>query len=213
MPFVEIAYPPADCAGGAGAPRSLASRLWYTHAPPESELRVLARAAALRLHGPVGRVESAGSFEDADTYAALRTALPETFAAFAKPRLEWYGCRGAFFHNDAHYAGVLFGVWSVWGPPRELVFPRVNRRLPAGIGAVVVFDPYEPHGLLDAGAGLYHAPDYEGCEPNLFVGFEVTLASQVREAFGIESAGGRGFTLSSRIAINPESGDFATSVA
>jgi len=158
-------------------------------------------------------VESAGSFEDSAIYGILRRALPESFAAFTKLRFEWYGCRGAFFHNDAHYDGVLFGVWSVVGPPREVVFPRIKRRLSADVGAIVVFDPYEPHGLLDPGSDLYRARDYEGSQPSLFLGFEVTLSLQVRDAFGVGPARGRGSMLSSRIAINPETGDFATSIA
>jgi len=180
--------------------------------PPDAALIALARAAALRLNGPVGRVESAGVFEDAELQGELRRAIPASCAAFAKPRLEWYGCRGAFFHNDAHFDDVLFGVWSLVGPPRELVFPRVNRRLSACIGSIVVFDPCEPHGLLDAEAITYRAADYEVSEPNLFLGFEVALSVQVRETFGVTQASGQGPTLSSRVAINPETGDFTTSV-
>ena len=211
MPFVEIAHPHVDCAG-AGNARSLASRLWHAQSPPEAELAALARAAALRLNGPVGRVESGGTFESADIQRAVRRALLDSLADFMKPRMEWYGCRGAFFHNDAHFDDVLFGVWSLAGPPRELVFPRIKRRLSAGIGSIVVFDPYEPHGVLDAGATTYRAADYEASEPNLFLGFEVALSAQVREAFGVESASWRGPTLSSRVAINPETGELATSV-
>jgi len=125
--------------------------------------------------------------------------------------MEWYGCRGAFFHNDAHYDGVLFGVWSVAGPQRELVFPRLDRRLPARIGSIVVFDPFEPHAVLDTGAVRYCRDDYEAAQANLFLGFEIALTPKVRNAFGIEAAQANVPTLSSRIAINPETGALVTS--
>jgi len=213
MPFVNFAETPANCAGTCGPMRTIASRAWHDRHAPDGALLGAARRATSELSGRVGRVESLGSFEDADLTRALRQVLPPALAACTRSTMEWYGCRGAFFHNDAHYDDVLFGVWSVAGPDRELVFPRIDRRLPAGFGSIVVFDPFEPHGVLDAGAARYCGEDYEGADPNFFLGFEVALAPQVRAAFGIGPALERGPMLSSRIAINPETGDFATSAA
>jgi hypothetical protein len=90
------------------------------------------------------------------------------------------------------------------------VFPRLRRRLPAGAGSIIIFDPFEPHAVLDANADQYRRQDYEHKEANLFLGFEVALSPEVREAFGIAAAHeGRVLMLSSRVAINPETGAFA----
>ncbi|HUL63844.1 MAG TPA: hypothetical protein VLW55_04445 [Burkholderiaceae bacterium] len=165
------------------------------------------------MHARAGRVESLGTFEDIEIERELRQGLPESLASFARSRLEWYGCRGAFFHNDAHYDGVLFGIWSILGPARDVVFPRLDCRLSSAVGSMAVFDPFEPHGVLDAAAVTYRAEDYEGAKPSVFLGFEITLSAEVREAFGIAPAHERGLTLSSRIAINPENGDFTAAGA
>jgi len=173
-------------------------------------LLTAAGSALASQSGPAGRVESLGAFEDPVLERELKGVLPEPLATAVKRRMEWYGCRGAFFHNDAHYDGVLFGVWSIAGPPRDLVFPRLDCRLPARIGSIVVFDPFEPHAVLDAGAERYCRGDYEGAQANLFLGFEIALTPEVRNAFGIEPAHAHVPTLSSRIAINPETGALVT---
>ena len=162
------------------------------------------------MRGPAGRVQSLGAFEDLEIERDLRDGLPELFASFARPRLEWYGCQGAFFHNDAHYDGVLFGIWSILGPARDVVFPRIDCRLSSAVGNMVVFDPFEPHGVLATDALSYRAEDYEDAAPSVFLGFEVALTNEVRDAFGIAVPQERGPTLSSRIAINPENGDFTS---
>ena len=127
--------------------------------------------------------------------------------------MEWYRCQGAFFHNDAHYGGVLFGIWAAAGPAREVVLPRIGRRISVPVGTIVVFDPFEPHAVLNVGASTYRREDYQGAEANLFLGFEVDLAPPVRAVFGIQEAEADSPTLSSRVAINPETGAFATSGA
>jgi hypothetical protein len=176
---------------------------------------LVAAAASIRpkLGAPIGRVESAGAFEDPAIEEELRRALPVAFSAFVRRPLEWYACAGAFFHNDAHYDGVLFGVWCLAGPPRELVFPRAACRLPATIGSLAVFDPFEPHAVLETGAARYSPDDYQAGERNVFLGFEITLAPEVRSLFGIGAVREGAPTLSSRIAINPETGLLATSTA
>jgi hypothetical protein len=169
-------------------------------------LLAAAHAVPAKLAGATGRVESGGAFVDPAIELELRAALPAQWTRFARAQMEWYACRGAFFHNDAHYDGVLFGVWSVAGPPRQLTFPRIGCRLPASIGSIVVFDPFEPHAVLDAGAATYRREDYELATSNLFLGFEVELVPEVREAFGIGAVREGAATLSSRVAINPETG-------
>jgi hypothetical protein len=213
MPFVDSGQLHVNCAGGGGAIRSIASRLWHGHQAPSAELVVAARSARTRLEAPAGRVESAGTFEDAAIEAELGRALSPTFSTFTRRQLEWYGCAGAFFHNDAHYDGVLFGVWCLAGPPRALVFPRAACRFPATTGSLVVFDPFEPHAVLASSAIRYNPDDYQGTERNLFLGFEITLAPEVRTVFGIGEVWDGAPTLSSRIAINPETGALVTSTA
>ena len=213
MPFFDSSARPANGASAGGTARSLASRLWYADSPAGSVLQDGARAALTRIQGPVGRVESAGDLEDEGVGVALRRALAQPFAVFTRPRMEWYGCRGAFFHNDAHYDGVLFGVWTLCGPDRDLVFPRIDCRISATVGTIVVFDPFEPHGVLAVGESRYCARDYQDSEPNLFLGFEIALTPEVRAMFGIGPAYEDAPTLSSRVAINPETGGFTTAGA
>ena len=213
MPFVDCAHPPANAAGPSGPTRSLATRLWQGKQVPGALLLEAAGSVPAKLAGATGRVESGGAFVDPAIEEELRAALPAPLARFARPQMEWYACRGAFFHNDAHYEGVLFGVWSIAGPPRHLAFPRIGCRLPASAGNIVVFDPFEPHAVLDAGTARYRREDYEQTARNLFLGFEVDLVPQVREAFGIGAAREDVATLSSRVAINPETGDPVTSAA
>lgn len=209
MPFVVLPAPPADCAGQTGPTRSIATRLWFGERSPGTPLRAAADEARARLAGPIGRVESGGRFEHAGIESELKAALPPAVAAATRSSMEWYGCAGAFFHNDAHYDGVLFGVWSIAGPVRELVFSRVGQRVSAAVGSLVIFDPYEPHAVLDAGATAYRREDYVGGQANLFLGFEVELSAATRDLFGIGPALGGRVALSSRVAINPETGSFA----
>lgn len=213
MTYVDCRGPAANCAAGASVTRAMARRLWQgDHVPPPSVINAVKTAAA-GLSGRIGRVESDGSFEHPAFVDLIRQALPSPLSHYLRPRLEWYGCRGAFFHNDAHYDGVLFGVWCVMGPPREVVFPRIQARLPASVGDLCIFDPYEPHGVLRPGAPTYEREDYEGAEPSLFLGFEVELTPPVRAAFDIGEPAAGAPTYSSRIAIHPATGEAVTSAA
>jgi hypothetical protein len=212
MPFQACAGPGANAAVG-GSSRSLATLFWHDQCTASPALTAAARTIATASAGRPGRVESAGTFEDTGLLTELRRVLPDQLAPAVKPRMEWYRCRGASFHNDAHYGGVMFGIWSVGGPPRDVVFPRIGRRLPATAGNIIIFDPFEPHAVLDAGADSFQREHYEGSEPNLFLGFEIELLPRVMAAFGIGAARNGDPTLSSRIAINPESGAWTTSDA
>lgn len=165
------------------------------------------------MDGRVGRVESSGTFDEPAFTDQIRRALPAPLSEFLRARTEWYGCRGAFFHNDAHYDGVLFGVWCILGPARELVFPRIGARVPAAVGDLAVFDPFEPHAVLRPGAETYQSEDYETADVSVFLGFEVTLAPPVRAAFGITGPHPDAPTYSSRVAIHPATGVAATSGA
>lgn len=165
-----------------GIVRSVARKVGYARS-----LASLPRAPAVEAPA-VGRVTSAGVWKDDAVHAALAAVLGAALAPALRPEFEWYLTRGAFFHNDAHYAGVLFGVWCVAGPPAELLFPRADLRLDASPGAVAIFDPFEVHGVLSPGRILYAADDYQHAAPNVFVGFELELTPTVTTAFDVGPA-------------------------
>jgi hypothetical protein len=199
--FVELPCRPAACRGPLAADRGSAQRLLAGHLVPSA----LAAPDAAPVSTP-GRVHSLGRFEDAGLRAALANALPAALAGSLRPGFEWYACRGAFFHNDAHYEGVLFGAWCVGGPPREIVFARAGVRMPAAPGDWVAFDPFEPHAVLDPGAQRYRREQYDSAPASLFIGFELGLDDRVRAAFGIGVPPPGAPVLSSRVAINAETG-------
>lgn len=174
---------------------------------PAAGLTTLAAQAAAAAPVASGRVHGGGSFVHAGAWAALQQALPAPLAAALRPNLDWYVCRGAFFHTDAHYGDVLFGAWCMRGPARELVFPRLALKVPAAVGDCAVFDPFEPHAVLAPGAAAYEREAYEGTEPSVFLGFELELTDAVRAAFAIGAAPADGPELSSRTAVNAETGE------
>ncbi len=199
--FAELSSIPALCRCTGAADRGSAVRLLYGRlaVPPI----VLPNATAA---SAPGRVHSLGRFADDDLRAALAAALPPGLRGSLRDGFEWYACRGAFFHNDAHYGDVLFGAWCVAGPPRELVFARAGLRVPAGPGDWVLFDPFEPHAVIDEGARDYRRERYDGALPSVFVGFEVRLDPAACDAFGIGPARLGAPLLSSSVAINAETG-------
>jgi hypothetical protein len=154
-----------------------------------------------------GRVHGLGRFGSSEVRAALAAALPARLRDSLRSKFEWYACRGAFFHNDAHYGEVLFGAWCVAGPKREIVFARAGARVPAGPGDWVVFDPFEPHAVLDTGTERYQRAHYDRAPVSLFLGFELELDEGVRRAFGIGPALAGSPVLASSVAINAESGE------
>jgi hypothetical protein len=198
--FFELNAGPAVCRSKS-ADRSSAARLLVGRLPvpdfPLADVSAVTRP---------GRVHGLGRFESAAIQATLAQALPSALRNSLRAHFEWYACRGAFFHNDAHYGDVLFGAWCVAGPSREIVFSRAGLRVPAVAGNWVVFDPFEPHAVLDPGADRYSADEYRGTPASLFIGFELALDPAVGAAFGIGAAPAGGRLLSSSIAINAETG-------
>lgn len=199
--FLELSCRPAACRGPLAADRGSAQRLLVGHVDPVG----LVAPDTATVSTP-GRVHGLGRFEDAGLRTALVGTLPAVLAGSLRPGFEWYACRGAFFHNDAHYEDVLFGAWCVGGPQREIVFARAGLRVPAGPGDWAVFDPFEPHAVLDPGAERYRREQYDGAAVSVFVGFELCLDDRVRAAFGIGVPPRRSPVLSSRVAINAETG-------
>lgn len=200
--FIPLRCPPAICEGPKER-RTSARSVYVAQAAPGAALAESARALAERCPSAPGRVHALGDFVD----PALHTQLAETMPRLTlRARFEWYACRGAGFHNDAHYEGVLFGAWCVAGPAREIVFPRGAVCVPAAIGDFVVFDPFEPHAVLDPGQDLYSREHFEAAPASVFVGFEIEIDEDARGAFGIDTRPEGGALLSSAIPINAESG-------
>jgi hypothetical protein len=199
--FVELPGSTALCRCIDAADRGTAARFLVgcCTVPP------LAQPDTAQATAP-GRVESRGRFENGPVLSALRSTLPQELRESLSGSFEWYACRGAFFHHDAHYADVLFGAWCVDGPPRDIVFARSGIRLSARPGIWVIFDPFEPHAVLDAGAVRYVREDYLGSPSNLFIGFELRLDGAVRRAFGVSAAPAGAPLLASTVAVNAETG-------
>ena len=153
-------------------------------------------------------MQSGGTWNDDFVHAALAQALDPLPGHALRQTFEWYQCRGAFFHTDAHYPDVLLGVWYVEGPPVDIVFARAALRIAARPGTIVVFDPFEVHGVLRPGATEYHADDYADCAASVFVGFELELDDTVREAFELAAPAADVRLVSSSTRVTPTTGAF-----
>ncbi len=186
MDFLSLDAPPL-LAGSASALRSVARRVATSVAPPPHDLTVRANAVESAAAPAVGRVQSGGTWHDAHTRTALELALHPLPPRALRPTFEWYVCRGAYFHTDAHYADVLFGVWYIAGPSVDIVFARTRLRVAARAGTIVVFDPFEVHGVLRPGASEYRADDYSDSGTSVFVGFELELDDAVRATFDVRA--------------------------
>lgn len=208
--FLELSAAPAWCASADAGARRSAARLLVGQCDPGADARARADAIARSQSDELpGRVISGGCFRDDALQAALAAALPANLRSSLRAGFEWYGCRGAHFHTDAHYGDVLFGAWCLAGPPRTIAFARAGLRVPAATGDFVVFDPFEPHAVLNMERERYAREHYEGAAPSVFAGFELSLDAAVQRAFGIAplTEPARGMPeLSSRIAVNAETG-------
>jgi hypothetical protein len=101
---------------------------------------------------------------------------------------------------------VLFGIWYVDGPPLEIVFPRARLRVAAVPGALLVFDPFEIHGVLAPGAAAYCAEDYVQAPTSVFVGFELELTDNVRSYFDMLRMAKNARIISSATRVSAETG-------
>ncbi len=167
------------------------------------------RALALDIggrHGAVGKVHSAGTWQCPTTHTQLAEALGGPLGAALRAGFEWYYCRGAFFHNDAHYDGRLFGVWCIVTSAMELVFPRADVRAVVAPGSIVVFDPFEVHGVLARGRTAYAASDYRSANASVFLGFELDITPAIAEMFDIHDRIDPGLVISSQTRIDATSG-------
>ena len=204
MQWISHQAPVSSCLSANGVVRSIAKAVAAGVCVPGATLQEDARKIAGR-QGSVGKVHAGGSWQDPAVHQHLAEALGTRLSPALRSDFEWYYCRGAFFHNDAHYDARLFGVWCIEGPPMQLVFPRAALRLAVGPASVVVFDPFEVHGVLAPGCITYSANDYQSAEASAFVGFELDITPTVAAAFNIEDDAS-GPVISSRTRIDAISG-------
>ncbi len=204
MRVIAHAAPTASGLSATGNARSIARTIAAGRCVPDEALRARAREIAGRTGG-IGKVHAGGTWREPGVHAQLAEALGARLGPALRADFEWYYCRGAFFHNDAHYDARLFGVWYVEGPPIELVFPRAALRLAVAPGSIVVFDPFEVHGALAPGCSTYAASDYQSGETSVFLGFELDITSAIADAFDIHD-GASGHVISSRTRIDATSG-------
>jgi hypothetical protein len=73
-------------------------------------------------------------------------------------------------------------------------------------GDVVVFDPFQPHAVLDPGCGRYDREHYVRAAASLFLGFELELTKEVCERFGVDPAEPGALAIGSATAVNAETG-------
>lgn len=199
---IAVSAGPATCRCPPAADRSSAAHLLVGRIPFADIIR-LPDCTSVQFPG---RVCGLGRFRNDALRSLLAEALPPEVRGSLRPDFEWYACRGAFFHNDAHYGGVLFGAWCVAGPRREIVFSRLGVRTPAAPGDWTVFDPFEPHAALDCGTVEFRRDRYEGAPVSLFIGFELELDEAVSRSFGIAPPVPGATILSSAVKIDAENG-------
>ncbi|HZA94924.1 MAG TPA: hypothetical protein VE421_02225 [Burkholderiaceae bacterium] len=196
--------PIASALSAAGAARVIARTIAAGQSAPDEALSRGAHAIA-HPAAVTGKVHALGAWHDRAVHAQLAETLGTPLGAALRPHFEWYSCRGAFFHNDAHYDARLFGVWCIAGPAMELVFPRAAVRLAIRPADIVVFDPFEVHGVLIPEADVYNSSDYQDAATSIFLGFELDITPAVANTFGIR-AGTHGYVISSRTRINATNG-------
>lgn len=204
MRWIPHAAPVAAGLSAAGIARSIARAIAVGDRTPDAVLSARAHDIAGG-DCAIGKVHARGMWQESVVQTQLAEALGGALAPALRADFEWYYCRGAFFHNDAHYDARLFGVWYVFGPPVELVFPRATVRLGVGPGSIVVFDPFEVHGVLAPGRSSYAATDYQSADASVFLGFELDITPVIADAFDIHD-GLDGPVISSRTRISAASG-------
>ena len=204
MQFIAIDAPGLLAHSGHSM-RAVARRIACGQRSPDAALVARAREAGCGEASP-GRIESAGKWADARARTQLAEALGQPLGHALRPTFEWYICRGAFFHTDAHYTDVMFGVWYLDGPPVDIVFARAGVRVAALAGSIVVFDPFEVHGVLHGGASEYVAADYANAPRSVFAGFELELDDAVHASFAITEAASGARVVSTHTRVSAASG-------
>lgn len=204
LQWLDVNGGPAVCRSQQLPDRAAAGCVLVGHARVPTAVRQAGATVLSTMDATAGRVVGLGQFVDPTLAAFVSRYLRGSLDV--RPRFEWYACRGAGFHNDAHYGGVLFGAWCVSGPRRDIVFARTGLRAAVGAQDFVVFDPFEPHAVLDPDSDTYVRERYLEAEPNLFIGFEIELTVAACNSFAISAVVDGAVELSSRVPINPETG-------
>lgn len=71
-------------------------------------------------------------------------------------------CRGARYHHDGgQYGGAAFcNLFLSEDKGLDLHFPSTGRRIPLTRGTAVIFDPSQPHGVIQRHGGGFNAADF-----------------------------------------------------
>ncbi|KWT98136.1 MULTISPECIES: hypothetical protein [unclassified Variovorax] len=96
---------------------------------------------------------------------------------------------GLPYHHDMPYSNGIFGAWCIEGPPERTVrFGEMDIEVPFKPGTVVVFDPAQPHALLN-GKRQFEETDYAPTDLVGMVGFVALRTPKACAALGIEAYG------------------------
>ncbi|MBN3810632.1 hypothetical protein [Paraburkholderia sp. Ac-20347] len=71
-------------------------------------------------------------------------------------------CRGARYHHDGEqYGGIAFcNLFLSEDKGLDLHFPLTGQRIPLKRGTVVIFDPVQPHGVIQRGSDSFSAAEF-----------------------------------------------------
>jgi hypothetical protein len=144
---VNIPEPPARLL--ADWAREISSRM--TLEPGDVELMPLARARA--------RWPDYSRCVRAVSDWTSTVGLSEVFAASDVALMV---CRGARYHHDGEqYGGAAFcNLFLSEGKGLDVHFPSLGLRIPLSRGTVLIFDPCQPHGVIQRGSNGFDVTDF-----------------------------------------------------
>ena len=81
---------------------------------------------------------------------------------FENAEVAFMGCRGASYHHDgARYGGIAFcNLFLSEDQDLAVRWPAIGKSLPPTRGTVALFDPCQPHGIVDAKNTSFDAADF-----------------------------------------------------
>ena len=123
----------------------------------------------------VGKVHATGTWQAPAAHAQLAEALGEPLGPRCRPISSGITAAARSFITTRITTGGFLAFGASPHLPIELVFPRAAVRIAAGPGTLVVFDPFEIHGVLAPGCSTYAATDYQSADASVFLGFELGI--------------------------------------
>ncbi|WP_321816891.1 MULTISPECIES: hypothetical protein [unclassified Paraburkholderia] len=104
------------------------------------------------------------------------------------------GCRGARYHHDGEqYGGNAFcNLFLTEDKGLDLHFPLTDQRIPIKRGTAVIFDPVQPHGVIQRSSDSFSAADFAPGQDfaQIFLTWELpiedaNIASALKIAFDV----------------------------